>query len=172
MVMRFKFFMLLITFVMLTACGGSDDSSSDEIIPEIPSIIVDKTSISFDDTMVSKSSSTISVLVESKNVTSALKIDCPEGFEISFDNLNFENSLTIEANQSKTVHVRFSPTKIQSYTGSIDIQNDQAQDVKINLSGDGVQLKFNYKTFSKKRLAWGSGYSQAASQSFDLHSDN
>ena len=38
MVMRFKFFMLLITFVMLTACGGSDDSSSDEIIPEIPSI--------------------------------------------------------------------------------------------------------------------------------------
>ena len=172
MVMRFKFFMLIITFVMLTACGGSDDSSSDEIIPEIPSIIVDKTSISFDDTMVSKSSSTISVLVESKNVTSALKIDCPEGFEISFDNLNFENSLTIEANQSKTVHVRFSPTKIQSYTGSINIQNDQAQDVKINLSGDGVQLKFNYKTFSKKRLAWGSGYSQAASQNFDLHSDN
>ena len=50
--MRFKFFMLLLTFVMLTACGGSDDSSSDEIIPEIPSIIVDKTSISFDDTMV------------------------------------------------------------------------------------------------------------------------
>ena len=172
MVMRFKFLMLLITFVMLTACGGSDDSSSDEIIPEIPSIIVDKTSITFDDTMVSKSSSTISVLVESKNVTSALKIDCPEGFEISFDNLNFENSLTIEANQSKTVHVRFSPTKIQSYTGSINIQNDQAQDVKINLSGDGVQLKFNYKTFSKKRLAWGSGYSQAASQNFDLHSDN
>ena len=60
MVMRFKFLMLLITFVMLTACGGSDDSSSDEIITEIPSIIVDKTSISFDDTMVSKSSSTIS----------------------------------------------------------------------------------------------------------------
>ena len=51
---------------MLTACGGSDDSTSDEIIPEIPSIIVDKTSISFDDTMVSKSSSTISVLVERK----------------------------------------------------------------------------------------------------------
>ena len=69
MVMRFKFFMLLITFVMLTACGGSDDSSSDEIIPEIPSIIVDKTSINFDDTMVSKSSSTISVLVESKKLS-------------------------------------------------------------------------------------------------------
>ena len=172
MVMRFKFFMLLITFVMLTACGGGDDSSINEVIPEIPSILVDKTSLSFDDTMVSKSSSTISVFIESKNVNSALKIDSSEGFEISFNNLDFENSLTLEANQSKTIHVRFSPTKIQSYNGSINIQNDQAQDVKINLTGQGTQLKFNYKTFSQKRLAWGSGYNQSASQNFDLHSDN
>ena len=170
--MRFKFFILFITFLLFNACGGGDDSSINEVIPEIPSILVDKTSLSFDDTMVSKSSSTISVFVESKNVNSALKIDSPEGFEISFNNLDFENSLTLEANQSKTIHVRFSPTKIQSYTGSINIQNDQAQDVKINLSGAGIQLKFNYKTFTNKRLAWGSGFSQAASQNFDLHSDN
>ena len=170
--MRFKFFILFITFLLFNACGGGDDSSINEVIPETPSILVDKTSLSFDDTMVSKSSSTISVFVESKNVNSALKIDSPEGFEISFNNLDFENSLTLEANQSKTIHVRFSPTKIQSYTGSINIQNDQAQDVKINLSGAGVQLKFNYKTFTNKRLAWGSGFSQAASQNFDLHSDN
>ena len=170
--MRFKFFILFITFLLFNACGGGDDSSINEVIPETPSILVDKTSLSFDDTMVSKSSSTISVFVESKNVNSALKIDSPEGFEISFNNLDFENSLTLEANQSKTIHVRFSPTKIQSYTGSINIQNDQAQDVKINLSGAGIQLKFNYKTFTNKRLAWGSGFSQAASQNFDLHSDN
>ena len=170
--MRFKFFILFITFLLFNACGGGDDSSINEVIPETPSILVDKTSLSFDDTMVSKSSSTISVFVESKNVNSALKIDSPEGFEISFNNLDFENSLTLEANQSKTIHVRFSPTKIQSYTGSINIQNDQAQDVKINLSGAGVQLKFNYKTFTNKRLAWGSGFNQAASQNFDLHSDN
>ena len=170
--MRFKFFILFITFLLFNACGGGDDSSINEVNPEIPSILVDKTSLSFDDTMVSKSSSTISVFVESKNVTSALKIDSPEGFEISFNNLDFENSLTLDANQSKTIHVRFSPTKIQSYTGSINIQNDQAQDVKINLSGAGVQLKFNYKTFTNKRLAWGSGFNQAASQNFDLHSDN
>ena len=172
--MRFKFFILFITFLLFNACGGGDgdDPLINEVIPEIPSILVDKTSLSFDDTMVSKSSSTISVFVESKNVNSALKIDSPEGFEISFNNLDFENSLTLEANQSKAIHVRFSPTKIQSYTGSINIQNDQAQDVKINLSGAGVQLKFNYKTFTNKRLAWGSGFSQAASQNFDLHSDN
>ena len=63
------------SILLLTACGGGDDSSINEVIPEIPSILVDKTSLSFDDTMVSKSSSTISVFVESKNVNSALKID-------------------------------------------------------------------------------------------------
>ena len=170
--MRFKFFMLLITVVLLTSCGGSDDSSNDEIIAEIPSIIVDKTSISFDDTMVSKSSSTSSILVESKYVSSTVEISVTDGFEISSDNLNFGNSLTIDANQSKTIHVRFSPSKIQTYSGSIDIKNAEANDVKISLSGDGVQLKYNYKAFSKTRLAWGSGFSQSASQSFDLHNNN
>ena len=172
MVMRFKFFMLLITVVLLTSCGGGDDSSNDEIIAEIPSIIVDKTSISFDDTMVSKSSSAASILVESKNVNSTVEISVTDGFEISTDNLNFGNSLTIDANQSKTVHVRFSPSKIQTYSGSIDIKNAEANDVKISLIGDGVQLKYNYKAFSKTRLAWGSGFSQSASQSFDLHNNN
>ena len=170
--MRSNFFMSLITVVLLTSCGGSDDSSSDEIIAEVPSIIVDKTSISFDDTMVSKSSSTSAILVESKNVSSTVEISVTNGFEISSDNLNFGNSLTIDANQSKTIHVRFSPSKIQTYSGTIDIKNNEANDVKISLNGEGVQLKFNYKTFSNKRLAWGSGYSQAASQNFDLHSDN
>ena len=170
--MRSNFFMSLITVVLLTSCGGSDDSSSDEIIAEVPSIIVDKTSISFDDTMVSKSSSTSAILVESKNVSSTVEISVTDGFEISSDNLNFGNSLTIDANQSKTIHVRFSPSKIQTYSGTIDIKNNEANDVKISLNGEGIQLKFNYKTFSNKRLAWGSGYSQAASQNFDLHSDN
>ena len=170
--MRFKFFILLTTVVLLISCGGSDESSSDEIIVELPSIIVDKTSISFDDTMVSKSSPTSSILIESKNVSSTVEISVTDGFEISSDNLNFVNSLTIDANQSKTIHVRFSPLKIQTYSGTIDIKNNEANDVKISLNGEGVQLKFNYKTFSNKRLAWGSGYSQAASQNFDLHSDN
>ena len=73
-------------------------------------------------------------------------------FEISFNNLDYSNSLTIEANQSKTVYVRFNPSKIQTYNGNINIQNTQATDVKINLSGEGIQLKYNYKTFSKINL--------------------
>ena len=164
--------MVIILIFFIIGCDGGDENGNDPVIPQNPAIIVDKTSISFDDTMVSKSSSASSILIESKNVDSGLNISSSDGFEISFNNLDFSNSLTIEANQSKTVYVRFSPSKIQTYNGNINIQNTQASDVKINLSGEGIQLKYNYKTFSKKRLAWGSGYSQGASQNFDLHNDN
>ena len=167
-----NFFLVIGIILFFISCSGGDDSTVDEIIPQTPSIIVDKTSLNFEDTMVSKSSSAASILVESKNVNSTVEISVTDGFEISSDNLNFGNSLTIDANQSKTVHVRFSPLKIQTYSGSIDIKNAEANDVKISLSGDGVQLKYNYKAFSKTRLAWGSGFSQSASQSFDLHNNN
>ena len=170
--MRKFFFNLGLIFLVLS-CGGGDESSNDVVIPpDLPSISVDKTSITFDDTMVSKSSTTASVFIQSKNIESAVNISSSEGFEISLNNLDFGNSLTIEANESKTVYVRFSPSNIQNYSGSIDVENTQATNVKINLSGEGVQLRYNYKAFSGKRLAWGSGYSQAASQNFDLHTDN
>ena len=168
-----RVFLKFIFFFLLLSCGGGDESSNDVVIPpDLPSISVDKTSITFDDTMVTKSSTTASVFIQSKNVESAVNVTSSEGFEISLNNLDFGNSLTIDANESKTVYVRFSPSNLQDYSGSIDVENNQATNVKINLSGKGVQLRYNYKAFSNKRLAWGSGYSQAASQNFDLHSDN
>ena len=107
---------IIFTFIFLIlSCGGGESSTNEVVIPQTPTIIVDKTSISFDDTMVSKSSSAASVLIESKNVDSSLNISISDGFEISFNNLDFSNSLTIEANQSKTVYVRFSPSKIQNH---------------------------------------------------------
>ena len=164
---------LIFSFIFLILSCGEDESSTNEVVPpQIPTITVDKTSISFDDTMITKSSTTASVFIQSKNVESSVNVTSSEGFEISVNNLDFGNSLTIDANESKTVYVRFSPSNLQDYNGSIDIENTQATNVKINLSGKGVQLRYNYKAFSNKRLAWGSGYSQAASQNFDLHSDN
>ena len=168
-----KFFFNFGLFFLVLSCGGGDESSTNEVIsPQIPTITEDKTSISFDDTMITKSSTTASVFIQSKNVESSLNVTSSEGFEISVNNLDFGNSLTIDANESKTVYVRFSPSNLQDYNGSIDVENTQATNVKINLSGKGVKLRYNYKAFSNKRLAWGSGYSQAASQNFDLHSDN
>ena len=167
-----KNFICFYFIFLIISCGGDESSNNEIIPPQIPTITVDKTSISFDDTMITKSSTTASVFIQSKNVESAVNVTSSEGFEISVNNLDFGNSLTIDANESKTVYVRFSPSNLQDYNGSIDVENTQATNVKINLSGKGVQLRYNYKAFSNKRLAWGSGYSQAASQNFDLHSDN
>ena len=111
-------FIKFILIFFIVSCGG-DESSSEVVIPEIPSIIVDKTSISFDDTMVSKSSSSSSVFIESKNVSSNLNITSSDFFEISSNNLDFSNSITLEANESKTIYVRFSPNQVQNYSGNI-----------------------------------------------------
>lgn len=168
---------LILKFILIflvLSCSGGDDSTQDEVVtPQNPAIIVDKTSISFNNTMVTKSSNAITLLVESKNVDTSLNLSVSDGFEMSIDNLSFSNTLTVDANQSKTIYVRFTPSQIQKYNGSIDIENSQANNVKINLSGDGIQLRYNYKTFSKERLAWTNGNNRrAASQNFDLHNDN
>ena len=165
---KFKFFIFLLIII---SCGG-EESSNDVVIPDLPSINVDKTSIIFDDTMVSKSSSSSSVFINSKNLSTNLNITSSDFFEISSNNLDFGNSITLEANQSKTIYVRFSPLQLQNYSGSITIQNSEAQDVKINLSGEGIQLRYNYSAFSKQRLCWNCGYSQSNTNKFDLHSDN
>jgi hypothetical protein len=119
-----KFFLKFGLIFLVLSCGGGDESSNDVVIPpDLPSISVDKTSITFDDTMITKSSTTASVFIQSKNVESAVNVISSEGFEISVNNLDFGNSLTIDANESKTVYVRFSPSNLQDYNGSIDVEN-------------------------------------------------
>ena len=76
----------------MLSCSSGDDSTQDEVVtPQNPAIIVDKTSISFNNTMVTKSSNSITLLVESKNVDTALSLSVSEGFEMSIDNLSFSN---------------------------------------------------------------------------------
>ena len=171
--MSFKnycFFTILTAFFFFfLACGG-DDTVSESSSPN-PLIRANKSSIVFGNTMVSKSSESVSVFVESKNVNSESTISSSDAFEISFNNIEFFNTLSLGINQSKNLYVRFKPTEIKSYTGVLKIENSLAPNVNVNLSGDGIQLRYNYLTFSNKRLAFGSGYSQSSSQNFDLHND-
>ena len=171
--MSFKnycFFTILTAFFFFfIACGG-DETVSESSSPN-PLIRANKSSVVFGNTMVSKSSESLSVFVESKNVNSESTITSSDAFEISFNNIEFFNTLSLGVNQSKNLYVRFKPTEIKSYTGVLKIENSLAPNVNVNLSGDGIQLRYNYLTFSNKRLAFGSGYSQSSSQNFDLHND-
>jgi len=159
----------IVLFFFFIACGG-DESVNESTSPN-PIIKANKSSIIFGNTMVSKSSESVSIFIESKNLNSESTINSSDAFEISFNNIEFYNTLSLDVNQSKNLYVRFKPTEIKSYSGILKIENSLAPTVNVSLSGDGIQLRYNYLTFSNKRLAFGSGYSQSSSQNFDLHND-
>lgn len=56
-------------------------------------------------------------------------------------------------------------------TGSINITNSQVSQKTVALSGEGIKLRHNYKTYNQEHLAFGSGLSQSSVKTFDLHDD-
>ncbi len=139
-----------------------------------PIINVNAVSLSFENTQVSTSSSSTSLIVNGDNLESAIGIAATEGFEVSLDNIVFSDAIQIpseSANNQTTVYVRFSPETVGFITGTLTITNAEADNVEVVLSGEGVPIVHNYTAFNNEPLAFGSGYSQSAEQTFTLHSD-
>ena len=64
--------------------------------------------------MITKSSNSSTLSVSSQNINSEVNLAASGEFELSKDNLVYSKSLTLEANESKTLYVRFSPTTVGS----------------------------------------------------------
>src|SRR5690606_10224588 len=75
------------------------------------------------------------------------------------------------ANEANTVYVRFAPTEIGNATGTLTFQNLLTQDVTVSLAGNGIPIIHNYPTFDHERLAFGGGYNQSSTQTFNLPTD-
>ncbi|WP_435412630.1 choice-of-anchor D domain-containing protein [Psychroserpens mesophilus] len=139
-----------------------------------PLITVNTTTIIFNDTQLSSNSASSTLFVNGDNLTSVIDVTVTEGFEVSLDGTVFTGAIQIPSesvNDQTTVFVRFSPIAIGSATGTISISNTEADDVEVSLSGTGVPIVYNYTTFSDEPLAFGTGFSQSAVQTFTLHSD-
>lgn len=139
-----------------------------------PMITLNRTSIDFDDTEVSSSSSSTTLFVNGDNLTTVIDIATTEGFEVSMDGTLFSNAIQIPVdmvNDQTTVFVRFSPVAVGSATGTLSITNADADDVEVSLTGTGSPIVHNYTTFNDEPLAFGSGFSQSATQMFTLHPD-
>ena len=139
-----------------------------------PLISVNTTSINFDDTQVSSSSASSTLFVDGYNLNSIIDMTTTEGFLVSLDGSVFSNAIQIpseSANSQTTVFVRFAPTAIGSATGTLSVTNAEADDVDVALSGEGLPIVHNYTTFNQEPLAFGTGFSQSAAQTFTLHSD-
>ena len=164
----------IILFVLLTviACSKSDSADNDNVIDnQSPTLNIDKSLIQFDNTMIYKSSLATTFSVQSQNLNSDISLSVDDNFEISDDNSDFKKSLTVQSNLNKTLYVRFSPSELGTQTGLITITSSGVSQKNINLSGNAIKLRHNYKPYVEEHLAFGSGLSQSSVKSFDLHNN-
>ncbi|WP_206540702.1 peptide-N-glycosidase F-related protein [Kordia jejudonensis] len=98
-------------------------------------------------------------------------------FEISTDNITFGNSATYDYTAINTtaenLYVRFIPsaTDLGAQTGTITLAATGVSDVVINLTGTGTAVRHNYQTFDDQRIAFGGGFSQTVTNTYNLHSN-
>ena len=98
----------IIALILVYSCSKDDGGGGDDVIVvKTPTVNVNKTSIQFDDTMITKSSNSSTLSVSSQNINSEVNLATSGEFELSKDNLVYSKSLTLEANESKTLYVRF-----------------------------------------------------------------
>ena len=161
---------LVILALVFVYCSKDGGDSGGENIPN-KSIIVNPSSIDFSDTMITKNSAAQTVNVNPNNLDSDITITTTGDFEISSDNINFSNSLSISGSSSSNIFVRFSPSELGNLNGNILFQSPGAGNANVLLGGKGTRLRYNYRTFSNQRIAWGGGHGQSSVQSFDLHND-
>jgi hypothetical protein len=139
-----------------------------------PTVSVNVSTVNFDDTSVGNVSESVELTLTGSNLTTGIDLFVNGDFEISFDDISFTNSLNIpaaNANGETNFYVRFLPTTIENHMGTLNILNDEAADVEVNLSGIGIPVIHNYVTFNNERLAFGGGYNQSSTQTFNLHDD-
>jgi len=139
-----------------------------------PAIEVNIQNFNFVDTSVNNVSDSSSLLVTGDNLETSIDLTVTEGFEMSFDDVSYSSSLQISAdnaNGNTTLYLRFSPTAIGDASGVLNIENAEVENIEVTLSGEGLPVAFNYVTFSSERLAFGNGFNQSSTQTFNLHDD-
>ena len=158
--------------LLFLACGSSSESPSTEPENLIPSLTSNRSSLSFEDTMVSLKSESKLIVLTSSNLNSDLLIDVADDFEVSNDNTNFFSSLTISPSSSMNLYVRFSPTDTGNSFGNLVISSAEIDnDISVSLYGNGLLMVHNYQAFDEQALGFGGGFSQSASGIFNLHDD-
>jgi len=161
--------LVLLAFVFVYCSKDGSDSSDQNIA--IKSITVNPSSIDFSDTMITNNSAAKTVNVTPYNLDSNITITVSGDFGISSDNINFSNSLSISGSSSSNIFVRFSPSEVGNINGNILFESPGAGNTNVSLGGTATRFRYNYRTFSNQRIAWGGGYGQSSVQNFDLHND-
>ena len=163
-------FKLLICTILLTC--GSDDESENNVINLPANISANVSSLSFENTMVNQISESQVIIIDAENTSSQVNISAPDGYEVSLDNSSFSQGFSFVPEISNEVYIRFTPAEAINYYSTLVISsNDISNNININLFGLGTPLIHNYQAFQNQALGYGGGFSQSASQMFNLHDD-
>jgi len=117
------------------------------------------------------------VQVRGVNLENDVVVTVGSPFEISKDNLSYGGSVTYDHTAintaSESLYVRFSPTAadLGTKTGTVTLAATGVTDQTISVSGVGAAVRHNYQTFSDQRIAFGGGFSQTVTNTYDLHTD-
>ena len=84
----------IIALILVYSCSKDDGGGGDDnvVVVKTPTVNVNKTSIQFDDTMITKSSNSSTISVSSQNVNSEVNLATSGEFELSKDNLVYSKS--------------------------------------------------------------------------------
>ncbi|MFD2552186.1 peptide-N-glycosidase F-related protein [Bizionia sediminis] len=139
-----------------------------------PFIVVNPDSLDFGDVTVNQISDARAISVNGDNLETDITVITTAGFAVSLDDVTFGNSVQISAenaNNETIIYVRYEASNVGEQLGTLTVQNQEADNVSINLRGTGLPVVYNYQTFNGQRLAFGGGYNQSATQTFNLHPD-
>jgi len=151
---------------------GIDDVSITAVAA--PAIAVDPTSLAFGNVLLTDNS-VKSYALSGSNLTSApgnIRVTAPTGYQVSLSELSGYDSFidvayTSASLSSTTVYVKFSPSAVQSYNGSITHSGGGVTSQTLSLTGNGVisdeptnhpsYLSFTDKSTDRVTVNWTSG---------------
>lgn len=112
--------------------------------------------------------------VNGGHLETGIMLEVAGPFQVSLDGVTYDTAAQIDAataNGENSIYVRFAPTEAGNATGILTLQNVEAQNVTVTLMGNGTAIINNYLTFDHERLAFGGGFDQSSTQTFNLPTD-
>lgn len=166
---------LLSTLPVIQSCSN-DDESDPKVVGDDPDNEwgVSENTIDFQEINVNTVSSSKSVTLTAEQLTSEINLVTEGDYIISLNDSDFSNELSIptsNANGQHIIYIKFTPQKAGVRTGKIMITNTEAATLNVQLNGSGAVMVTNVKAFENTRLAFGGGYQQTATQTFDMPED-
>ena len=89
---------LILTLLVIASCSKDEGSSDGNNVIENknPTLNTSKTAIEFEDTQITKSSTTNTFSISSQNLNSDITVSVGDNFEISDNNISFTNTMLLK----------------------------------------------------------------------------